>query len=76
MTNDFIDRYHELLTGDLARASQAILDDQLRRRGLVFGDRPLATVLRPRLMTVGQYQLLQERVRVLMRAFGLLRTPE
>ena len=37
--------YHELLTDELAQASEAMLTDQLRRRGLVFGDRPLATVI-------------------------------
>src|ERR671918_2643348 len=47
-----------------------MLSDQLRRRGLVFGDRPLATVLRPRFMTLAHYRLLQQRVRLLMRAFG------
>ncbi len=65
-----IDDYHKLLTPDVAGDSQAMLDDQLRRRNLIFGDRPLCTVLRPRLMTSAQYALLQSRVRVLMRAFG------
>ena len=65
-----ITHYHELLTDELAQASEAMLTDQLRRRGLVFGDRPLATVLRPRFMTIERYRLLQGRVRVLMGAFG------
>jgi uncharacterized circularly permuted ATP-grasp superfamily protein len=65
-----IAHYHELLTDELAQASQAMLSDQLRRRGLVFGDRPVATVLRPRFMTLADYRLLQRRVRLLMRAFG------
>ena len=67
---DAIAYYHELLTDELAQASQAMLSDQLRRRGLVFGDRPVATVLRPRFMTLAHYRLLQRRVRLLMRAFG------
>ncbi len=67
---DAIAYYHELLTDELAQASEAMLSDQLRRRGLVFGDRPLATVLRPRFMTLAHYRLLQGRVRLLMRAFG------
>ena len=67
---DAIARYHELLTDELAQASEAMLTDQLRRRGLVFGDRPLATVLRPRFMTLDRYRLLQRRVRLLMGAFG------
>jgi hypothetical protein len=65
-----ITHYHELLTDELAQASDAMLSDQLRRRGLIFGDRPLATVLRPRFMTLANYRLLQRRVRLLMRAFG------
>jgi glutathionylspermidine synthase len=62
--------YHGLLSDELAQASQAMLDDQLRRRGLVFGERPLATVLRPRFMALAHYRRLQRRVRLLMRAFG------
>ncbi|HEX2094794.1 MAG TPA: hypothetical protein VHG28_20485, partial [Longimicrobiaceae bacterium] len=65
-----IQRYHELLTEELAAESQAQLDDQQRRRGLFFGDKPLATVLRPRFFTPEQYRLLQSRVAVVMRAFG------
>jgi uncharacterized circularly permuted ATP-grasp superfamily protein len=65
-----IAHYHELLTDDLAQASEAMLAEQLRRRGLVFGDRPLATVLRPRFMALARYRLLQQRVRLLMAAFG------
>lgn len=61
--------YHDLLTPGLAADSQTMLDDQLRRRGLIFGDRALCTVLRPRLMTRPQYRLLQDRVRILMAAF-------
>jgi hypothetical protein len=68
--HDAIAFYHDLLSDDLAQASQAMLDDQLHRRGLVFGDRPLATVLRPRFMPLAHYRLLQRRVRLLMRAFG------
>ena len=61
--------YHELLTDDVAQASQAQLDDQLRRRGLFFGDRPLCTVLRPRLMSRDRYGGLQERAALVLGAF-------
>jgi hypothetical protein len=64
-----IHRYHELLTDELAADSQAQLDDQQRRRGLFFGDRPLTTVLRPRFLTPEQYRFLQQRVALVMRAF-------
>ncbi|MEO8200877.1 MAG: hypothetical protein ABI679_10185 [Gemmatimonadota bacterium] len=62
--------YHDLLTPETAADSQAMLDVQLHRRDLIFGERALCTVLRPRLMTGAQYGLLQSRIRVLMKAFG------
>src|SRR5579863_5581613 len=64
-----IESYHDLLTDDLASASQAQLDDQQRRRGLLWGSRPLCTVLRPRFLTPEQYRFLQSRLRVLLRTF-------
>src|SRR6266568_3553283 len=64
-----IQRYHDLLTDDLAAASQAQLEAQQRQRGLYFSERPLCTVLRPRFMTPGQYRFLQSRMHVLLRAF-------
>ncbi len=64
-----IENYHDLLTDELAAASQAKLDDQQYRRGLFFGQRPLCTVLRPRFITPGQYHFLQARVGLLLRAF-------
>ena len=42
----------------------------MRRRGLFFGDRPLCTVLRPRLITPDRYAFLQARCRTLLRAFA------
>jgi uncharacterized circularly permuted ATP-grasp superfamily protein len=47
-----------------------VLDAQIRKRELFFGDRPLCTVLRPRFMSPGQYRLLQRRAAALMGAFG------
>ena len=68
---DAVDTYHGLLTDDVAQESQAMLEAQLRARGLIFGDRPLCTVLRPRFVTPAQYARLQDRVSILMRAFGV-----
>ena len=65
-----IQSYHDLLTDELARESQAQLDDQLQRRGLFFGGRPLCTVLRPRFLIPEQYRFLQSRMRVLLSAFS------
>lgn len=61
--------YHDLLTDSLAEASQELLDEQLLQRGLYFGDRPLCTVLRPRFLMPAQYRFLQNRIKILMRAF-------
>jgi len=65
---DAIDRYHDLLTDDLAADSQGRLDDQLQRRGLFFGQRPICTVLRPRFLSPAQYDLLKARSLVLLGA--------
>jgi uncharacterized circularly permuted ATP-grasp superfamily protein len=61
--------YHDLLTDEIAEASQAQLESQLSERGLYFGDRPLCTVLRPRFLTPGQYRTLQAGVEQVTRPF-------
>ncbi|MDQ3855041.1 MAG: hypothetical protein M3281_01435 [Chloroflexota bacterium] len=66
---DAIQAYHDLLTDELAAQSQDWLDEQQRRHRLSFGSRLLSTVLRPRFMTLQQYSFLQDRVRLVMRAF-------
>lgn len=67
---NFIQDYHDMLAaGTMAEDSQAQLDDQQRRRGLFFGERPLTTVLRPRLMTYQQYQYVLGGTRGLLSAF-------
>ena len=68
--SEAIDHYHSLLDDELAQESDAQLRDQLRRRGLFFGDRPLCSVLRPRFFTPQQYRFLQERGRLLLGAFA------
>jgi hypothetical protein len=65
-----IDRWHDLLTPDVAEETHAHLESQLKARELVFGGRPLCTVLRPRLTTPAEVASLQRRIRPLMRAFG------
>jgi hypothetical protein len=64
-----IEAYHSVLTPEIAEASHAHLDRVLRNRGLVFGGRPLCTVLRPRFMTAEEYGSLQSRIIPLLRAF-------
>lgn len=59
MLESAITHYHSLLDDSAARDSQALLDEMQRDRGLFFGERPLANVLRPRLISLDQYQLLR-----------------
>jgi hypothetical protein len=61
--------YHDLLTDALAAESQGQLDQQLRRRGLFFGDRPICTVLRPRFLTPDQFRHIQIGMNALLLAF-------
>ncbi|MGH7695483.1 MAG: hypothetical protein ACRENH_10900 [Gemmatimonadaceae bacterium] len=61
--------YHDGLTPLVAADTAEQLDRQLRARRLVFGDRALCTVLRPRLITVEQLSGLQRRIRAILRAF-------
>ena len=63
------DAYHSLLTPEIAEASHGHLESMLRQRGLVFDNRPLCTVLRPRLMTFNAYAKLQRRLVPLLSAF-------
>ena len=65
-----IDFYQALLDDEMGQRSQAQLDDQLARRGLFFGERPLCTVLRPRFLTPRQYRFLQGAIRSVMPAFA------
>jgi uncharacterized circularly permuted ATP-grasp superfamily protein len=67
--SDAIALYHDILTDELAAASQEQLESQLRSRGLFFGERPLCTVLRPRFMSPEQYRMLQTGVQQIVRAF-------
>jgi hypothetical protein len=58
MLNQAIDSYHALLTPDLAAASQEALDRLQQRDNLLFGTRPLCTVLRPHFISAEQYMLI------------------
>ena len=71
MTNlrETIDHYHSLLDPETALETHEQLTDQLQRRGLFFGERPLSTVLRPRFTHPGQYRALQAAIRAVMPAF-------
>ena len=67
---DAIARYHDLLDADTAAATQGQLEAQLGERQLMFGSRPLCSVLRPRLMSTPRYRYLQRSAAVVMNAFS------
>jgi uncharacterized circularly permuted ATP-grasp superfamily protein len=67
---DAIRRYHDLLADGLADDSQGWLDENIQRRGLTFGGRPVCTVVRPRWMTPSEYELCRDRAGVVLRAFS------
>ena len=69
MTRAAIDAWHAALSEGTGVESGEWLTAELRKRGLFFGDRPLCTVLRPRFLSRTQYQLMTERIAVLLRAF-------
>lgn len=52
-----IGRYHAMLTPEIGSASHDFLEVELRRAGLFFGDRPLCSVLRPRLLSVAEHRM-------------------
>ncbi|HET7091347.1 MAG TPA: hypothetical protein VFL17_22160, partial [Anaerolineae bacterium] len=64
-----IDFYHSLLDDETGRQSQGQMNHQLHRRELFFGERPLCTVLRPRFLTVEQYDHLRRAIHTIMPAF-------
>lgn len=65
-----IDFYHELCTtGALAQDAWDVLLPGLSARGLIFGDRPLTTVLRPLLHTGMDWHYLRWRSTVILSVF-------
>ncbi len=74
--SDPIACYHELLGNrELAEASHGMLEEELRRRTLVFGDRPLCTVLRPRFVTAPWLTRMERRIGRLMSACPSVSSP-
>jgi hypothetical protein len=70
---DAIAAWHDILGDDaVAQETAALMTSQLASRGLVFGGRPLCTVLRPRLVSRAQYDGVQHLTRRLMPAFDAI----
>ncbi len=62
--------WNDLLAPGLAAESAGWLTEQLAARGLVFGDRPLCTVLRPRFLLPAEYDRMRARSAILLGAFA------
>ena len=69
VTDAAIGAWPDALTPGVAAESAGWLTNELARRGLFFGDRPLCTVLRPRFLTHAQYRSMRERIAILLEAF-------
>lgn len=63
-----IERYHELLTPEVAADSHEWFHHQLVAKGLEFGGRQLCSVLRPRFLSPSQYRLLADRSALVLSA--------
>ncbi len=65
--------WHGLLEDDVvAQDTASLITSQLASRGLIFGGRPLCTVLRPRLVTRSQYDRVGQLTSRLMPAFDAI----
>lgn len=60
MLQQAINHYHSLLDHDMAHSSWEQLRTAMHEHNLFFGERPLASVLRPRLITADQFRLLEQ----------------
>ena len=66
---DAIARYHDGLTAELAEESERWLSARLADRSMMFGTRPLCTVVRPRFLTRDAYLQIQRAGAAIGRAF-------
>ena len=68
-----VERYHDLLTPEVAADSHEWFARELRARHLEFGGRPLCSVLRPRFLTLEQYRLITDRSALVLSALETAR---
>jgi uncharacterized circularly permuted ATP-grasp superfamily protein len=70
MILEAVQRYHDLLTPQMAAETHGTLQTGLRERGLFFGDRPICRVLRPYFYVQEDWNYLKSETEVLLRAFA------
>jgi len=68
MTGAAIAAWHDALTPGLAAESGEWLREELRKRGLFFGDRALCSVIRPRFLSRAQHAVITSQVPILLGA--------
>lgn len=81
MLSDAIQFYHDLLTPELAEASDIMMRRRLKEETLYFGARPLCVVLRPHFYTESNWQFVKQGLEAVLKAFktlheALLESPE
>ena len=65
-----ISTWHDLLHDEaLAAESAGRMDEEHANRRMMFGERPLCSVLRPRFLTPAQYRWIRREIRTLMGGF-------
>lgn len=72
MTDEAIEHYRSLLRGHLAEDAQHRLDAGTRRYGLMFGARPICTVLRPFFIASARYDEVMQDSRLVLCAIERL----
>ena len=70
MTRAAIEAWHQSATSAIGVESGEWLNAELAKRGLMFGERPLCTVIRPRFLSRPQYDLMRARITILLGAFN------
>jgi hypothetical protein len=72
MVDDAVKYYHDLLTPEMAEATDFALRKKLRDRNLYFGDRPLCVVLRPYFYSENNWIFLNSGLEKLLEAFNIV----
>ncbi len=70
MLADAIQFFHDSLNPQCAADAQAHLEQQTRSRNMLFGSKPVCSVLRPRFLSTSQFQVLCSAVKRLSAAFA------
>lgn len=69
MIREAIQRYHDILTDEMAAEADDYMRQRQRERGLYFGSRPLCVVLRPHFYRLEDWVFLKTRMEIILTAF-------